>query len=249
MVICKKQKNDIILRNRLITKYLENLKKLNIMSKIGTTANTITLNYLPQNLIIKSASENTSTPFNDLTQLNVSVNGTEIVSMASNATIETARSEERRVGIDPTATSSIGLPKQTVLQLSDGKIENVNCNITFTSSTDYNVYANSENLGTENYFWSTSTINALSNNIYSDFRSLSFPEDDGEIIVQWKNGFSDKYVLDDGREVVALSSQYMSQVSLPYQTYVSIFNPGNEIASVQYFNNNATTAQTAVVQR
>jgi len=221
------------------------------MSKIGTTANTITLNYLPQNLVINSASSDTSAPFNDLTQLNVSVNGTEIVSLASNATIETAFSVNNQVGgkIDPTVTTNIALPKQTVLQLSDGKIENVNCNLTFTSATDYNVYANSENLGQENYFWSTSTINALSNNIYSDFRSLSFPETDGELIIQWKNGYSDKFVLDTGREAVALSSQYMSQVNLPYQTYVSIFNPDDSIASVQYFNNNATNAQTAVVQR
>jgi hypothetical protein len=221
------------------------------MSKIGTTANTITLNYLPQNLVINSASVDASQPFDDLTQLNVSVNGTEIVSMASNATIETAFSVNNQVGgvLDPTATVTTGLPKQTVLQLADGKIENVNCNITFTSATDYNVYANSENLGQENYFWSTSTINALSNNIYSDFRSLSFPEDDGEIIVQWKNGFSDKFILDDGRETVALASKYMSQISLPTRAYISIFNPDNSIASVQYFNNNATTAQTAVVQR
>jgi len=223
------------------------------MSKIGTTDNTITLNYLPQNLVINSASETTSQPFNDLSQLNVSVNGTEIVSMASNATIETAFQVNNQVGgkIDPTATAGIGLPKQTVLQLADGKIESVNCNITFTvaTGTTYDVYANSENLGEENYFWSTSTINALSNNIYSDFRSLSFPEDDGEVIVQWKNGFSDKFVLDNGRELVALGSQYMSQISLPVQTYVSIFNPGNDIASVQYFNNNATNAQTVVVQR
>jgi hypothetical protein len=224
------------------------------MSKIGTTDNTITLNYLPQNLVINSTTSVGSAPFNDLTQLNVSVNGTEIVSMASNATIETAFSVNNQVGgiIDIPAGGNQSLPKQTVLQLSDGKIENVNCNITFTvggPGTVYNVYANSENLGTENYFWSTSTINALSNNIYSDFRSLSFPEDDGEIIVQWKNGFSDKFVLDDGRELVALSSKYMSQVNLPQQTYVSIFNPDDSIASVQYFNNNATTAQTAVVQR
>lgn len=218
------------------------------MSKIGTTANTITLNYLPQNLIINSASTTATEPFNDLTQLNVSVNGTEIVSMASNATIETAFSVNNQVGGD-TAAAGSGLPKQTVLQLSDGKIENVNCNITFTSATDYNVYANSENLGQENYFWSTSTINALSNNIYSDFRSLSFPEDDGELIIQWKNGFSDKFVLDNGREVIALASKYMSQVNLPNSTYVSVFNPDDSIASVQYFNNNATTAQTAVVQR
>jgi len=217
------------------------------MSKIGTTANTITLNYLPQNLVINSTTLASATPFNDLTQLNVSVNGTEIVSMASNATIETAFSVNNQVGGQ--ATANLGLPKQTVLQLADGKIENVNCNITFTSATDYNVYANSETLGTENYFWSTSTINALSNNIYSDFRSLSFPEDDGELIIQWKNGYSDKFVLDDGREAVALSSKYMSQVNLPNNAYVSIFNPGDEIASVQYFNNNATTAQTAVVQR
>ena len=221
------------------------------MSKIGTTANTITLNYLPQNLIINLASGVPSSPFNDLTQLNVSVNGTEIVSMASNDTIETAFSVNNQVGgiIDLSATGVIGLPKQTVLQLADGKIENVNTNITFTSSTEYNVYGNSETLGTENYFWSTSTINALSNNIYSDFRSLSFPEDDGEVIVQWKNGFSDKFVLDGGKELVSLGSQYMSQVNLPNQTYISIFNPGDEIASVQYFNNNASTAQTVVVQR
>lgn len=221
------------------------------MSKIGTTANTITLNYLPQNLIINSSSEFGSGVFNDLTQLNVSVNGTEIVSMASNATIETAFSVNNQVGGSVNIAGGVNqsLPKQTVLQLSDGKIENVNCNITFTSATDYNVYANSETLGTENYFWSTSTINALSNNIYSDFRTLSFPEDDGEIIIQWKNGFSDKFVLDNGREVVALSSKYMSQVNLPNNTYVSVFNPDDSIASVQYFNNNATTAQTAVVQR
>ena len=217
------------------------------MSKIGTTANTITLNYLPQNLVINSASTQTTSAFNDLTQLNVSVNGTEIVSMASNATIETAFSVNNQVG--GTSITTEGLPKQTVLQLSDGKIENVNCNLTFTSATDYNVYANSETLGTENYFWSTSTINALSNNIYSDFRSLSFPEDDGELIIQWKNGYSDKFILDDGREVVALASKYMSQISQPTQTYISVFNPDDEIASVQYFNNNATTAQTVVVQR
>ena len=216
------------------------------MSKIGTTANTITLNYLPQNIIINSASVQNSAPFDDLTQLNVSVNGTEIVSLASNATIETAFEVNNQVG--GTQTTG-GLPKQTVLQLSDGKIENVNTNLTFTSATEYNVYANSEILGTANYFWSTSTINALSNNIYSDFRSLSFPEDDGELIIQWKNGYSDKFVLDNGREVVALASKYMSQISLPTQTYVSVFNPGDEIASVQYFNNNTTTAQTVVVQR
>jgi len=217
------------------------------MSKIGTTANTITLNYLPQNLIIRSSSGTTGVPFPDLSQLNVSVNGTEIVSMASNATIETAFSVNNQVG--GLSSDGQGLPKQAVLQLADGKIENVNTNLTFTSSTEYNVYANSEILGTENYFWSTSTINALSNNIYSDFQTLSFPEDDGEVIVQWKNGFSDKFVLDDGRELVALGSQYMSQINLPTQAYISIFNPGNEIASVQYFNNNASNAQTVVVQR
>lgn len=220
------------------------------MSKIGTTANTITLNYLPQNLIINTASGVTSDTF-DTSQVNVSVNGTEIVSLASQATLETAFSVNNQVGgnYSGSGAANSGLPKQTVLQLADGKIENVNCNLTFTSTTEYNVYANSENLGSENYFWSTSTINALSNNIYSDFRSLSFPEDDGELIIQWKNGFSDKFVLDNGREVVALASKYMSQINTPNNAYVSVFNPDDSIASVQYFNNNGTTAQTVIVQR
>lgn len=220
------------------------------MSKIGTTGNTITLNYLPQNLVINTASGPVGDPF-DTSQLNVSVNGTEIVSLASQATIETAFSVNNQVGgnYPSGGAPGLGLPKQTVLQLADGKIENVNCNITFTSTTTYNVYANSENLGTENYFWSTSTINALSNNIYSDFKSLSFPEDDGELIVQWKNGFSDKFILDDGRELVALASKYMSQINTPTREYITIFNPDDSIASVQYFNNNASNAQTAIVQR
>ena len=38
-------------------------------------------------------------------------------------------------------------------------------------------------------------------------------------------------------------------INLPKETYVSIFNPDNEIASVQYFNNDSTNAQTVVVQR
>jgi hypothetical protein len=221
------------------------------MSKIGTTANTITLNYLPQYLIINTASVDSGQPFDDLSQLNVSVNGTEIVSLASLATIETAFQVNNQVGgkLNLAGTDKTGLPKQTYIQLADGKIENVNCNFTFTSTTDYNVYANSETLGSENFFWSTSTINSLSNNIYSDFRTLSFPEDDGEIIVQWKNGFSDKFVLDGGRELVSLAGQYMSQINLPTETYISIFNPDNAIASVQYFNNNTSSAQTVVVQR
>tara|TARA_R100000808_G_C2151991_1_gene161247 strand:- start:2686 stop:3351 length:666 start_codon:yes stop_codon:yes gene_type:complete len=221
------------------------------MSLIGTTANTITLNYLPQKLVINSTTSTTSQPFDNITQLNVSVNGTEIVSMASNATIETAFSVNNQVGgiIDIPTGGNQSLPKQAVLSLADGKIENVNCNMTFTSSSDYNVYANSSGLGTENYFWSTSTINALSNNIYSDFRTLSFPEDDGEVIVQWKNGFSDKFVLDNGRELASLGSEYMSQIVLPHEAYISLFNPGDEIASVQYFNTDSSNAQTVVVQR
>ena len=221
------------------------------MSKIGTTANTITLNYLPQYLVINRASGSAGEPFNDLTQLNVSVNGTEIVSMASNATIEQAFSVNNQVGgnFPAAGAASLGLPKQTVLQLADGKIESVNCNITFTSSSEYTVYGNSENLGTENFFWSTSTINSLSNNIYSDFRSLSFPDANGEVIIQWANGFSDKFVIDAGNELASLSSQYMSQVNTPTNEFISVFNPGNEIASVQYFNNDGSNAQTVVVQR
>lgn len=223
------------------------------MSKIGTTANTITLNYLPQNLIIGSASTDEFGEFPaSLTQLNVSVNGTEIVSLASFDTIAQAFGVNNQIGgqVDAGAGLFAQVPKQTVLPLANGKIENVNCNITFTDSTTNNVYANSENLGTENFFFSTSTINSLSNNIYSDFRTLSFPQSDGEVIIQWKNGFSDKFVLDTNNELVALASSYMSNVvNYKGSPYVALFNYDNAIASVQYFNNSTSTAQTVVVQR
>ena len=62
---------------------------------------------MPQNLIIASASTSVSTPF-DTQQINVSVNGTEIVSLASQATIETAFSVNNQAGglLDPTATAT-----------------------------------------------------------------------------------------------------------------------------------------------
>ena len=41
----------------------------------------------------------------------------------------------------------------------------------------------------------------------------------------------------------------MSQVNTPFEAYVCLYNQTDEIASVQYFNNDATNAQTAVVQR
>tara|TARA_R110000751_G_scaffold176142_1_gene282316 strand:- start:1289 stop:1966 length:678 start_codon:yes stop_codon:yes gene_type:complete len=225
------------------------------MSKIGSTgtsSNVITLNYLPQYLVVGRTSTNATIPFADFTQLNVSVNGTEIVSLTTNAILNDAFGCSNQVGGNPTESVAVGvathLPKQAILPLSNGKIENVNCNLTFTSTTDHGVYANSETLGTENYFWSTSTINSLSNNVYSDFRTLTVPQTSGELIVNWTNGFSDKFTLDVANEIVALSSGYMSQVALN-GTSVTLYNYGGEIATAQYFNTDATTAQTVIVNR
>ena len=220
----------------------------NIMSKIGTTGtgNVITLNYLPQYLVVSSASHTTETGFADLTKVNISVNGTEIVSLSTNAILDRAFQALNQVGGKSVTTES--LPKQSILHLSDGKIEGVNCNITFTSTTDYDVYANSETLGTENYFWSTSTINALSNNVFSDFRCLIIPELAGEVIVNWTNGFSDKFNLDAGKELCSLASGYMSQVNT-MEDSIALYNLDGSIASAQYYNTHATDAQSITVNR
>ena len=218
------------------------------MSKIGTTGtgNVITLNYLPQYLVVNSASHTTEAGFADLTKVNISVNGTEIVSLSTNAILDRAFQALNQVGGNTIAT--VSLPKQSVLHLSDGKIEGVNCNITFTSTTDYSVYANSETLGTENYFWSTSSINALSNNVFSDFRCLILPELSGEVIINYVNGFSDKFNLDAGRELVSLASGYMSQVNI-MEDSIALYNLDGSIASAQYYNVHATDAQAVTVNR
>lgn len=218
------------------------------MSKIGTTGsgNVITLNYLPQFLIVYSASHKTEAGFADLTKINISVNGTEIVSLSTNAILDRAFQALNQVGGKSVTTES--LPKQSVLPLADGKLENLNCNITFTSTSDYDVYANSETLGTENYFWSTSTINSLSNNIFSDFRVLIFPELAGEVIISYVNGFSEKFNLDAGREMVSLASGYMSQVNI-MEDSIALYNLDGSIASAQYYNTHATDAQSITVNR
>ena len=216
------------------------------MAKIGTTSNVITQKALEQYLVINSASGTTNSIFDDLTALNISVNGTEIVSLSTNAILERAFAVSNQVGGKSVTTNS--LPSQMVLPLSDGKIEGVNVNYSFTSSTEYNVYASSENLGTENYFWSTSTINSLSNNVFQDFRTLVLPELAGQAIINWTNGFSAKFDLDSGKELVALASSYMSQVNVAEDS-IGIYNYDGSIASVQYFNTDGTNAQTAVINR
>ena len=219
------------------------------MSKIGSTGTSgsvITLNYLPQYLVVNSASHTTEAGFADFTQLNVSVNGTEIVSLSTNDILDRAFQALNQVGGKSDTTES--LPKQSILPLSDGKIENVNCNLTFTSTTDYDCYANSETLGTENYFWSTSTVNSLSNNVFSDFRVLIIPELAGECIVNWTNGFSDKFTLDAGKEMCSLASSYMSQVNI-MEDSIALYNLDGSIASAQYFNTDSSNAQTITVNR
>ena len=216
------------------------------MAKIGTTDNVITQNALEQYLVINSASGTTNSIFDDLTALNISVNGTEIVSLSTNAILERAFAVSNQVGGKSVTTNS--LPSQMVLPLSDGKIEGVNVNYSFTSSTEYNVYASSENLGTENYFWSTSTINSLSNNVFQDFRTLVLPELAGQAIINWTNGFSAKFDLDSGKELVALASSYMSQVNV-MEASICVYNYDGSIASVQYFNTDGTNAQTCIINR
>lgn len=216
------------------------------MAKIGTTDNVITQNALEQYLVINSASTTTEATFADLTAVNISVNGTEIVSLSTNDILDRAFGVSNQVGGKSVTTES--LPKQMVLPLADGKIEGVNVNYSFTSTSTYSVYANSENLGTENYFWSTSTINSLSNNVFQDFRSLVLPQANGQAIVNWTNGFSAKFDLDTGKEMVSLASSYMSQVNV-MEDSIGVYNYDGSIASVQYFNTDGTNAQTCIINR
>lgn len=218
------------------------------MAKIGTTANVITQNALEQYLVINSASTTTEEAFEDLDSLNISVNGTEIVSLSTNAILDRAFGVSNQVGGKSVTTDS--LPNQMVLPLADGKIEGVNVNISCATSngTVYNIYANSSNLGTENFFWSTSTVNSLSNNVFQDFRSLVLPQANGQAIISWVNGFSAKFDLDTGKELVALASSYMSQVNV-MEDSIGVYNYDGEIASVQYFNTDGTNAQTCIINR
>ncbi len=224
------------------------------MAKIGmtgTSGSVITLNYLPQYLIVGNASPDAGEPFENFTQLNVSVNGTETVSLSTNSILEQAFGCSNQVGGSPINSGGMTqgyLPKQSVLPLADGKIENVNVNISVTSTTDHTIYANSSNLGTENYFWSTSSVNALSNNVYSDFRTLTVPDQNGELIVQWKNGFSDKFTIDANSELVSLASAYMSSVTT-LAVGTTLFNYDDSIASAQWFNTDSSNAQICIVQR
>lgn len=223
------------------------------MAKIGNAGQSqvITQNALEQYLVINSASSTENAGFDLLTGLNISVNGTEIVSLTTNQILERAFSVGNQVGGKVDLTGSGALPHQLVLQLADGKIDGVNVNYTFTGNSGveaYNVYANSETLGSTNFFWSTSTINSLSNNVFQDFRTIVLPQDNGEAIINYTNGFSSKFSLDSGKEIVSLASSYMSQVNI-LEDSIGIYNYDGAIQSVQYFNNDSSNAQTVILNR
>lgn len=230
------------------------------MSLIGNAINgtqNLTLNYLPQYLILghtnPSQGAGNSWEGSLATRLNISVNGTEIVSLSSTAMIEQAFSCANQLGgkIDIFGGTPEQYPTQKVLQLANGKLEGVNVNITIVSSLAFPIYANSETLGDTNYFWSTSSINALSNNIFTDFKSVSFASFDGEAIVNWENGFSEKFSIDDYNELASLSCVYKSQVvnATTSGDYITLYNYDGAIASTQYFNVNGALASTVLIQR
>jgi len=250
MMIWIIKRNNSILRNRLIMSQLCVIKNINNMALIGQiqTNGVITQNTLNQYLVINSASTTTEAAFQDLDSLNISVNGTEIVSLNSNAILDRAFGVSNQVGGKSVTTES--LPKQMVLPVADGAIEGVNVNISATTSnaTSYNFYANSSTLGTENYFWSTNSVNSLSNNVYQEFRTLILPQDNGEVVITYANGFSQKYNLDGGKELVALASSYMSQVNV-MEDSIGLYNYDNSISSVNYFNTAAAAAQVVTIQR
>ena len=166
------------------------------MAQIGTmtgtagAVTTLNLPYCPEYLFIT----NTSSASLELTNFSVSINGQSTVELIGADDIDAVaqiRSHSANDGTGSTETLMKAIP------LSNGQINAPTLiRLTNESTTAGVIFGVSSSVGTAPYRYSQFTINATSNQQFSEFDSLlinSSPTNIDNIEIQWNDGFKDRY--------------------------------------------------------
>ena len=220
------------------------------MAQIGTmttgagVVTSINLPYCPQYLLIDNSYSSTF----DLTNIDVSINGQSTVSLIGADDIDAVAQIRSH---DAGTTNTDGLIM--ALELANGQInaptlirltnEGVNTNA---------IYGVSAGVGTSAYRYSQFTVNATSNQTFSEFDSVlinSSPANIDSIEIQWVDGFKDRF---NSYELPALwrnlysaqtNSQFAGQSDIAW-----INNEDGNIANCTVYTN-ATGSATCTVGR
>ena len=166
------------------------------MSQIGTmgttAGETLTLNlpYTPQFISVGNTYSGTL----ELTNFSVSINGQETINLVGADNIDAVGQARRQVNSQDGAGGA-GLP-YTYLEITDGFISAPTLiRLTNEGTTANIVYGVSKAVGTAPYRYSLFTVNATSNQEFSDFDSILLNDSASidSVEIQWVDGYKDRY--------------------------------------------------------
>jgi hypothetical protein len=165
------------------------------MAQIGTmttgagVVTSINLPYCPQYLIIDNSYSGTF----DLTNIDVSINGQSTISLIGADDIDAVAQIKSHSGADSAGDEQLVM----ALELSNGQINAPTLLRLTNEGTNTNaIFGVSSAVGTAPYRYSQFTVNATSNQSFSEFDSVlinSSPTNIDSIEIQWIDGFKDRY--------------------------------------------------------
>ena len=221
------------------------------MAQIGTmtgtagAVTTINLPYCPEYIIVGDTHSKTF----ELSNFSVSINGQSTVDLIGADDIDSvAQIRAQDAGSETTADGNI-----MALQIANGQI-NAPTLLKFTNegTNADNIFGVSSGVGSAPYRYSQFTVNATSNQQFSEFDSLlinSAPTNIDSIEIQWVDGFKDRY---DANELPVLwRSLYTAEVNSQFSASGDIAFINNEdgnIANATVYTN-ASGSSTVTVGR
>lgn len=202
------------------------------MAQIGTMTGTagavtsINLPYCPQYVIIGDTHSKTF----ELSNFSVSINGQSTIDLIGADDIDAlAQIRAQDAGSETTADGNI-----MALEIANGQI-NAPTLLKFTNegTNADNILAVSSGVGSAPYRYSQFTVNATSNQQFSEFDSLllnSSPTNIDSIEIQWIDGFKDRY---DANELPVLwRSLYTAEVNSQFSATGDIAFINNEDGNI-----------------
>ena len=221
------------------------------MAQIGTmttgagVVTSINLPYCPQYLLIDNSY---STTF-DLTNIDVSINGQSTVSLIGADDIDAVASIRSQDAGAANAADGLIM----AMELANGQIDAPTLiRLTNEGANTNAIYGVSQGVGTSAYRYSQFTVNATSNQTFSEFDSVlinSSPTNIDSIEIQWVDGFKDRF---DPLELPALfRNQYSAYDNSQFSATADIAFINNEdgnIANITCYTN-ATGSATCTVGR
>jgi hypothetical protein len=222
------------------------MAQIGAMTSVAGSVTTLNLPYCPEYLIVGNTSSGTF----ELTNFSVSINGQSTIELIGADDIDAvAQIKSNSSKTEDGATNAQG--NVMALQLANGQINAPTLiRLTNESTNADAIFGTSSGVGSAPYRYSQFTVNATSNQQFSEFDSLlinSSPTNIDSIEIQWVDGFKDRY---DALELPVLwRNMYCAESSSQFSNAGDIAWVNNEdgnIANCTVYTNSTGSATVTV---